>query len=84
MLQSLDQMATKKAGRPPEIAGPTKQKGVTLAEDVFKFIDDAAYEQRKPTAVLMREILNEWVERQRGAPAAPAPSAAKPKPRRKQ
>lgn len=86
MLESLDMADVKKgrAGRPPAVPGPTKQKGVTLAADVFGYLDDIAYGQRRPTAVLMREILTEWVEthRKAAASALPATTASPKKPRR--
>jgi hypothetical protein len=76
MLQTAVEMVTppqppKKAGRKPDLPPGSKTKGVTLAPLDYDFIDDCAYTEDKPMAVLMREILVAWVAEQRAAGRRP-------------
>jgi hypothetical protein len=84
MLQALAPMADKiRPGRPPspELAGAKpKQKGVVLPSDEYAYLAEVAHEQRRPMAVLMREILVQWVKDHRQAAEAPAaPPPKKPR-----
>jgi hypothetical protein len=57
----------KRAGRKPQLPEGSISKGVKLPPDVFHFLYERAHGAHKQTAVLMREILVEWVEQQKQA-----------------